>query len=55
MLFLPSFPSFVQELAEVTATDIPQPPAQDSSSDILPEGTLGEINALGLTVKIWCV
>ena len=55
VLFLPSFPLCVQELAEVTAAELSPPPPQDSSTDILPEGTLGEMNALGQTIKIWWV
>ena len=45
----------MQELAEVIAADLSPPPPQDSSTDILPEGTLGEMNALGENVKMWWV
>ena len=48
-----SFPLcvYVQEMAEVTVPDLPLPPPQDSSTDILPDGALGEMNALGRAVR----
>ena len=52
LLFLPSFPLCMCVQAEVTVPDLPPPPPQDSSTDILPHGALGEINALGQTVKL---
>ena len=44
-----------QKLAEVTAVDLPSSSRQDSSTDILPEGALGEMTALGWAVKMWWV
>ena len=44
-----------QGLAEVTAVDLPSCFPQDSFADILPEGALGEMTALGQTVKTWWV
>ena len=56
VLFLPSFLCLVyvcvQEMAEAIVPDIPPPPPQDSSTDILPDGALGEMNAFSWTVKI---
>ena len=48
-----SFPCvcvYVQEMAEVTVPDLPPLPPQDSFTDILPDGTLGEMNAFSWTV-----
>ena len=44
-----------QKLAEVTAVDLPSSSCQDSSTDILPEGALGEMTALDWAVKMWWV
>ena len=50
--FIPSFALCVQAMAEVTVPDLPPPPPQDASTDILPDGEFGGMNALGWTVKI---
>ena len=44
-----------QELADVTSVVLPCSSSQDSSTDILPEGALGVMTALGRTVKMWWV
>ena len=48
LLFLPSFLSFVavQDLSGVNAATQPSPPPLDPSTDILPEGTLGETSTV---------